>query len=77
MNKETDNNIVGTNEQIEEIHARLRDLERKPRQVSSPEDLESLEREIRKETEELAGLLVQKHLQASLDSEEQKKEKKN
>ena len=64
---------VGNEDQLQAVHARLQELERKPRLVSSPEELESLEREIRKETEELASLLMEKHLQSSLDSEDQKK----
>ncbi|MDP6736665.1 MAG: hypothetical protein QF732_09240 [Nitrospinaceae bacterium] len=68
---------VGNEDQLQAVHARLQELERKPRLVSSPEELESLEREIRKETEELASLLMEKHLQSSLDSEEQKKKNPN
>ena len=45
---------VGNEDQLQAVHVRLQELERQPRQVSSPEELESLEREIRKETEELA-----------------------
>ena len=64
---------VGNDDKLQAVYARLRELERKPRPVSNPEELEFLERAIRKETEELASLLMQKHLQVSLDSEEQKK----
>jgi len=40
--------------------------------VSNAEELEALEREIGGLTDELAGLLLEKHVQASLDRAEQK-----
>ena len=36
---------VGNEDQLQAVHARLQELERKPRLVSSPEELESLERD--------------------------------
>jgi predicted nucleic acid-binding Zn-ribbon protein len=57
--------------EIQEAFARLQKLEQTPQQINSPEALESLERELRKETDKLVALLLQKHLQENLDSEEQ------
>lgn len=60
--------------EIEEVYACLRDLEQEARVVSSPEELEALEREIMGHTNRLAALLLQKQLQACLDSPEQQEE---
>jgi hypothetical protein len=57
--------------EIQEAFERLQKLEQTPQQINSPEALESLERELRKETDKLVALLLQKHLQENLDSEEQ------
>lgn len=57
--------------EIQEVYTRLRDLEQATRQLSSPEDLDALEAEINGYTNRLKALLLQKHLQAALDSEEQ------
>jgi hypothetical protein len=58
-------------QKIEDVYVSLQQLEKETRQVSSPEELEALEREIIGYTNRLAALLLQKKLQACLDSEEQ------
>ena len=49
----------------------LENLGETPQQIDSPEALEAVERELRKGADELIALLLQKHLQENLDSEEQ------
>ena len=49
----------------------LKNLGETPQQIDSPEALEAVERELRKGADELIALLLQKHLQENLDSEEQ------
>jgi hypothetical protein len=56
---------------VEEIRTRLESLEHDTRTVSSPEELEALEREILALTNRYAAFLLQKKLQDSLNSEEQ------
>ena len=59
----------------QEVYGRLQELEQERRRVHTAEELEALEREIRGYTDQLGALLVEMHLQASLDCEEhQKKE---
>ena len=59
----------------QEVYGRLQGLEQERRRVHTPEELEALEREIRGYTDQLGALLLEMHLQASLDCEEhQKKE---
>jgi len=43
-------------------------MQQTPRLVTSPEELETLEREIRQRTDRLGSLLVGHHLQQALDS---------
>ena len=43
-------------------------MQQTPRLVTSPEELEALEREIRQRTDRLGSLLVGYHLQQALDS---------
>src|SRR5919109_3494103 len=57
--------------QRQEVYGRLQGLEQERRRVHTPEGLEALEREIRGYTDQLCALLLEMHLQASLDSEEQ------
>jgi hypothetical protein len=59
----------------QEVYGRLQGLEQERRRVHTPEELEALEREIRGYTDQLGALLLEMHLQASLEYEEhQKKE---
>jgi hypothetical protein len=51
----------------EALHA-LHQLQQTPRLVTSPDELETLEREIRQCTDRLGSLLVGHHLQRALDS---------
>src|SRR5262250_2965953 len=51
----------------EALHA-LHQLQQTPRLVTSPAELEALEREIRQHTDRLGSLLVGHHLQRALDS---------
>jgi hypothetical protein len=55
----------------QEVYRRLQELEQEQRRVHTPEGLEALEREIRGDTDQLGGLLLELHLQASWDGEEQ------
>jgi hypothetical protein len=53
---------------IQEVLHELRQMERTPRLVTSPDELETLEREIRQRTDRLGSLLVGYHLQQAMDS---------
>lgn len=64
-------NIIKEYNEIEDVFKRLRELEETTLRISSPEELEMLEREIRALTDHLGALLLQKKLQAALDSDEQ------
>ena len=65
-------NCVGKGEERQEVYERLRELEQGSRRVSSAEELEALEREIRTCTDTLASVLLERHVQASLDAEAQR-----
>src|SRR5499426_2512991 len=53
---------------IQEVLNELRQMQQTPRLVTSPDDLEALEREIRHRTDRLGGLLVGYHMQQALDA---------
>src|SRR6266516_6016058 len=53
---------------IQEVLNELRQMQQTPRLVTSPDDLEALEREIRQRTDRLGSLLVGYYLQQALDS---------
>jgi hypothetical protein len=53
---------------IQEALHELHQLQQTPRLVTSPDELEALEREIRQRTDRLGSLLVGHHLQQALDS---------
>jgi hypothetical protein len=53
---------------IQEVLDELCQMQQPPRLVTSPEELETLEREIRQRTDQLGSLLVGYHLQQALDS---------
>ena len=53
---------------IQEVLNELRQLQQPPRLVTSPDDLEALEREIRHRPDRLGSLLVGDHRQQALDS---------
>ena len=53
---------------IQEVLNELRQMQETPRLVTSPDELEALEREIRQRTDRLGSLLVGHHLQQALDS---------
>ena len=57
----------------QEVYRRLQELEQERRRVHTAEELEALEREIRGYTDQVCALLLEMHLQASLDCEEQQK----
>jgi hypothetical protein len=59
----------------QEVYRRLQELEQERRRVHTPEELEALEREIRGYTDQLGALLLEMHLQASLDCEEHQKKR--
>ena len=56
--------------QIEEIQQEILSLQKSRRIVTTPQELESLEREIRALTERLGNALLGEKVQASLDSDE-------
>jgi hypothetical protein len=53
---------------IQAVLDELQQMQQPPRLVTSPEELEALEREIRQRTDRLGSLLVGSHLQQALDS---------
>ena len=53
---------------IQEVLNELGQLQQTPRLVTSPEDLEALEHEMRQRTDHLGSLLVGYHLQQALDA---------
>ena len=53
---------------IQEILDELSQMQQTQRLVTSPDDLEALEREIRQRTDRLGSLLVGYHIQQALDS---------
>src|SRR5215475_9217006 len=53
---------------IQEVRNELCQMQQTPRLVTSPHELEMLEREIRQRTDRLGSLLVGHHLQQALDS---------
>ena len=53
---------------IQEVLNELRQMQQTPRLVTSPDDLEALEREIRQRTDRLGSLLVGYHIQQALDA---------
>jgi hypothetical protein len=53
---------------IQAVLDELHQMQQTPRVVTSPEELETLEREIRQRTDQLGSLLVGYHLQQTLDS---------
>jgi hypothetical protein len=53
---------------IQEVLSELQQMQQTPQLVTSPEELEALEREIRQRTDHLGSLLVGHHLQQALDS---------
>src|SRR6266478_806511 len=53
---------------IQEVLDELQQMQQTPRLVTSPDELEALEREIRRRTDHLGSLLVGHHIQQALDS---------
>src|SRR4029434_1851412 len=53
---------------IQEVLDALGQIQQTPRLVTSPEDLEASEQEIRQRTDRLGSLLVGYHMQQALDS---------
>ena len=53
---------------IQSVLNELRQMQQTPQLVTSPEELEALEREIRQRTDRLGSLLVGHHMQQALDS---------
>src|SRR4029450_13587491 len=53
---------------IQEVLNELRQMQQTPQLVTSPEELEPFEREIRQRTDRLGSLLVGHHLQQALDA---------
>jgi hypothetical protein len=53
---------------IQAVFDELQQMQQTPRLVTSPQELEALEREIRQRTDRLGSLLVGSHLQQALDA---------
>ncbi len=53
---------------IQEVLDELHQMQQPPRLVTSPEELEAFEREMRQRTDRLGSLLVGYHIQQALDS---------
>jgi hypothetical protein len=53
---------------IQEVLNELRQMQQTPQLVTSPEELEALECEMRQRTDRLGSLLVGHHMQQALDS---------
>ena len=53
---------------IQEVLNELRQMQQTPQLMTSPAELEALEREIRQRTDRLGSLLVGHHMQQALDS---------
>jgi len=66
-----------TDSKIQGIYFELEQLRKNKRLVTTPEELEALEREIRALTDQLASLILGHKLQESLDSEKSRKAEKN
>lgn len=69
-NEQGKDHCVKPGDKRQEVYARLQELEQGNYPLHTPEELEALEREICGYTDQLAALLLQQHLQASLDSAE-------
>src|SRR5262244_629156 len=54
---------------IQDVLNELREMQESPQLVSSPDEIETLIREIRQRTDRLGSLLVGYHLQQALDSD--------
>ena len=54
--------------EIQAVLDELQQMQQTPRLVTSPDELEALEREIRRRTDRLGSLLVGHHLQQALGS---------
>lgn len=63
---------VGNEDHLQAVDERLRELEQGSRSVTSPEELEALEREMRACTDALAGVLWERQVPASLEAEAQR-----
>ncbi len=72
MNNDLEKNYVSENTAaLQEVYAQLHAWEQNAFEVDTPEELEALEREIGGQTARLGALLLQRQLQAHLDSQEQ------
>lgn len=71
MNNDLDKNYCITNyDEIQAAYERIWELEQTPQNIDSPEALEQLERSLQEATSHETALVLQKHLQASLDTNE-------
>ena len=71
MNNDLDKDYCGANDADRQAaYEKIWALEQTPQQVDSPATLEQLERSLQEALDHLKVLLLQKHLQASLDTPE-------
>lgn len=69
MNNDLDKNYcIANDDEIQAAYKKISELEQTPQNIDSPEALEQLERSLREATDNLTALVLQKHLQASLDT---------
>lgn len=66
------NQTTQTADMLQHAYRALAELEHDYRVVSTPEELEALERDIRRQTDAVARLLLEKQVQASLETDGQK-----
>jgi len=71
-----ESNTLGTS-QLDKVMQKIDRLRENTRIVTTPEELEALEREIRQLADRLVSLLLEQKLQASLDSAEMEQGEKN
>lgn len=61
---------IESDDEMQAAYERIWELEQTPQNVDSPEALEQLERSLREAADNLTALVLQKHLQASLSTDE-------
>ena len=71
-----ESNTLGASD-LDKVMQKIDRLRKDARIVTTPEELEALEREIRQLADRLVSLLLEQKLQASLDSAEMKQGEKN
>lgn len=69
MNNDLDKkHYIATDEEIQTVYEKIWELEQTPQYIDTPEAIEKLERSLKEATDKLTSLILQKHLQASMDT---------